>query len=170
MSSRTSTANYGRVFTNSSVPWLNNRIAVHAHAKGLPRTLQRKTSQVAQLPTDQYHPLPRSLPAPCPPKRSERNNCSVISASVSRCCTDYARCKERENERSSADPHDPLRPSLFRRQDHPRNACLAHEFSEKASENMNRFVQNCLHRQAGRPRQHFPRRRPNELQPNEKIG
>ena len=125
--------------------------------------------------------LPNSLPtnttlspAPSPrhvPRSGQKEiiNCSVISASVSRCCTDYARCKERENERSSADPHDPLRPSLFRRQDHPGNACLAHEFSEKASENMNRFVQNCLHRQAGRPRQHFPRGRPNELQPDEQI-
>jgi hypothetical protein len=45
---------YGRVLTISSVPWLNSRIAVHAHAKGLPRTLQRKTHMIpfAQVSSD----------------------------------------------------------------------------------------------------------------------
>jgi hypothetical protein len=60
-SSRRSAANYataggeyGRVLTISSVPWLNSRIAVHAHAKGLPRTLQRKTHMIpfAQVSSD----------------------------------------------------------------------------------------------------------------------
>jgi hypothetical protein len=60
VSSRLCTANYwaggeyGRVLTISSVPWLNSRIAVHAHAKGLPRTLQRKTHMIpfAQVSSD----------------------------------------------------------------------------------------------------------------------
>ena len=56
---------------------------------------------------------------------------SVISASASGFCADYARDKAMEHEQSSADPHDPLCPSLFRRQDHPGNARLADEFSEK---------------------------------------